>query len=214
MATVRVVDLISRALTLLQDPNAVRWPVLELQQWLNDSYREIMALRPDANSVTGQFTCASGPRQVLTTQFSEAFALLDVLRNLGDSSKGRAVRAVARKVLDDQFPDWYTERETENIEFYVPVPSQRKEFLVYPPAKDTAVLEVVYAVLPTAHSMSEAQLLNPESTDTINLDDGYANAMLDYMLFRAYSKDTDAGNSERAVLYRQSMVSSLTSKTT
>ena len=47
MATVKVVDLIYRAKTILQDTTSVRWALSELQWWLNDGYRDTSNLRPD-----------------------------------------------------------------------------------------------------------------------------------------------------------------------
>jgi len=72
MAVVKVVDLIARAKTILQDEDSVRWSLSELQWWLNDGYRETLILRPDSNTITAEFPCAVGPRQVITTTFPNA----------------------------------------------------------------------------------------------------------------------------------------------
>ena len=52
MATIKVIDVIKRVEDVIQDSN-VRWPRLELQNWINESYLQIVLLRPDANSKTG-----------------------------------------------------------------------------------------------------------------------------------------------------------------
>jgi len=45
---------------------------------------------------------------------------------------------------------------------------------------------------------------------TINIDDIYANALVDYMLYRAYSKDAEyAGNAQRAVAHYTAFSNSL-----
>ena len=49
MATFKVIDIISRVESVLQD-SGVRWPRVELQSWLNESYLSIVLLRPDANA--------------------------------------------------------------------------------------------------------------------------------------------------------------------
>lgn len=215
MATVKVVDLISRAQTILQDTSAVRWPVLELQGWLNDAYREIILARPDANTQTGTFTCAEGTRQVLTTGFPNALRLIEVTRNVAATSSKRAIRLVDRKILDDQRVGWHAENNSVNIEHYMFDPRLPKEFLVYPPATTAAQLEVVYASVPTAHALSEADLSNPGTTEVIRIDDSYANAMLDYMLYRAYTKDAEyAANAQRAVSHYQAMMASIGVKST
>jgi hypothetical protein len=214
MATVKVVDLIARAQIILQDTTSVRWPVSELQYWLNDSYREITIIRPDANTQTGTFTCAAGARQDLTTGFSAATRLMDVTRNVAATSDKKAVRLIDRQSLDDQRPGWYGETGSVDIQLYMFDPVVPKEFLVYPPATTSAQLEVVYASIPLAHAMSDAELIDGTDTTTINLGDSYANAILDYMLYRAYSKDAEyAANAQRAVAHYQAMQASIGAKT-
>ena len=75
MATVKVIDIIERVEHVLQDSN-VRWPRLELQSWINESYLAITLLRPDANAKADTFTCAAGSRQVLTKTGGEDFLRL------------------------------------------------------------------------------------------------------------------------------------------
>lgn len=210
MATAKVVDLISRAQTLLQDTTSVRWPVLELQGWLNDSYRETVNLRPDANTATGEFTCVAGARQVVTTTFASALRVIEVVRNTAVSSAKGAVRLVNRRMLDDQRRNWYAETQTVDIQHYMYDPRLPKEFLVYPPATTAARLEVIYSSVPLAHALTEVQLTNPATADVIRIDDSYFNALLDYVLYRAYSKDADyASNAQRAVAHYQAFQSAL-----
>lgn len=210
MATVKVVELVSKAQTLLQDTTQVRWPVLELQGWLNDSYREAVNLRPDANTQTGEYVCIAGARQVLTGTFANALRLIEVVRNTATTSAKGAVRIVNRRMLDDQRRNWYAETQTVDIQHYMFDPRLPKEFLVYPPATTAARLEVIYSSVPTAHTLTEAQLINTATTEVIRLDDSYANALLDYMLYRAYSKDADyAANANRAVAHYQAFQNAL-----
>jgi hypothetical protein len=210
MATVKVVEVVSRAKTILQDTTSVRWPVLELQGWLNDAYREISNLRPDANTQTGTFTCVAGARQVLTAGFASATRLIEVVRNVATTSNKGAVRLVNRRQLDDQRRTWYSETASVNIDHYVFDPRLPKEFLVYPPATTSAQLEVIYASVPTAHALSESQLNDPATAETIRLDDSYANVLLDYILYRAYSKDAEyTANANRAAAHYQAMQNAL-----
>lgn len=214
MATVKVVDIVLRAQTILQDMTGVRWPPLELQLWFNDSYREIVNVRPDVNTETGTFTCAAGPRQVLTTAFANATRLIDIVRNVASASNKAAVRLVDRNILDDQRKAWYDETQSINIDHYMFDPRLPKEFMVYPPATTTAQLEVVYTQVPAAHTLTEAQLINPATTEVIRIDDSYSNVILDYILYRAYSKDADyAANATRAVAHFQAFQSALGVKT-
>lgn len=210
MSTVKVVEIVSKAQTLLQDTTNVRWPVAELQGWLNDGYREVVNLRPDANTQTGTFTCSTGARQVITDVFSSALRVIEVVRNTASASDKRAVRLIDRRILDEQRRTWYAETANATIQYYMFDPRLPKEFLIYPPASTDAELEVVYSSVPTAHTLSEAQLIDSGTAEVIKLDDNYANALLDYILYRAYSKDAEyAANAQRAVAHYQAMQSAL-----
>ena len=210
MASVKLVELVSKTQTLLQDTTGVRWPVLELQGWFNDGYREIVNLRPDANTQTGEFVCVAGARQSITTSFPNALRLIEVMRNTAVTSAKGAVRLVNRRALDDQRRNWYAETQTVDIQHFMFDPRIPKEFLVYPPASTAARLEISYSSVPQAHTLTEAQLINPATTEVIRLDDSYANALIDYVMYRAYSKDAEyATNSTRAVAHYQAFQNAL-----
>lgn len=213
MATVKVIDIISRAQTLLQD-TGVYWLVTELQDWLNDGYREVLLLRPDANAIVDEMVCAAGVRQLITDFDAEALTIIDVVRNTATSSKQRGVRQVDRKSFTDQNPDWYTTKSSVDIQFFMVDGALPKEFLVYPPALSTAEVEVVYAKIPTPHALSAVQLVASDTAETIKLDDAYANILLDYIIYRAHSKDTDKANIEVAALHKQAMNNALVGKKT
>ena len=214
MATVKVIDIIKRVEHVLQDEN-VRWPRLELQNWINESYLAIVLLRPDANAKTNTFTCSAGSRQVLTAQFSSALALLDITRNLASTSAKKVVRIVQRSDLDDQKPTWHNETQSVNIQHYTHDPRQPKEFFVYPPATTDAQLEVVYTDTPSSHALS-ASALDPAGSDStvISLDDIYMSPIIDWVLYRAYSKDAEnVANEQRAAASYQAFTAAIGAKT-
>ena len=202
MSTVKVTDIIRRVEDVLQDTN-IRWPRTELQNWMNESYLAITLARPDANAKTGSFTCAAGTRQTLTKAtsdggFPSGLRLLDVTRNLATSSGYKVIRLVARSVLDDQRPAWHAETGTTAIQHFTFDPRQPKEFFVYPPATTAAEIEVVYTDSPGATTLTESQL-DPAGSDAtvILLDDIYMSPMIDWILYRAYSKDAEYGANEQ-----------------
>ena len=210
MATVKVVDLIVRAQTLLQDEDSVRWTVTELQYWLNDAYKETIGLRPDANTQTAEYTCVAGPRQVITGSFPNAIRLVEVVRNLASTSNKTSIRLTDRRSLDTQQRSWYSETPTASVELYMFDPRTPKEFLVYPPASTAARLEVIYSVLPADHTLTASQLVNPATTETIRIDDIFATALFDYMLYRAFSKDAEqTAMMQRAVAHYQAFQNAL-----
>jgi hypothetical protein len=197
MSTVKVTDIIRRVEDVLQDTN-IRWPRTELQNWMNESYLAITLARPDANAKTGSFTCAAGTRQVLSSEFPSSLRLLDVTRNLATNSGYKVIRLVARSVLDDQRPAWHAETGTTAIQHFTFDPRQPKEFFVYPPATTAAEIEVVYTDSPGATTLTESQL-DPAGSDAtvILLDDIYMSPMIDWILYRAYSKDAEYGANEQ-----------------
>jgi hypothetical protein len=214
LATIKVREVIKRVEDVLQDSN-VRWPRIELQNWLNESYLQIVQLRPDSNAKTGTFTCVAGTRQSITTGFSSALRIIDIVRNLASTSDKKVVRLINRSVLDDQRPAWHTDTATVNIQNYTFDVRQPKSFFVFPPATTAAQLEVVYADLPTAHALS-ASNLDPasSSTDVILVDDTYISAIIDWILYRAFSKDAEfAANAARAGAHYQTFMSSIGTKT-
>ena len=174
-----------------------------------------MQLRPDSNAKTGTFTCVAGTRQTITTGFASALRIIDIVRNLASASDKKVVRLINRSVLDDQRPAWHTDTATVNIQNYTFDVRQPKSFFVYPPATTAAQLEVVYADLPTAHALSAANL-DPasSSSDVILIDDTYVSAILDWILYRAFSKDAEfAANAARAGAHYQTFMSSIGTKT-
>jgi hypothetical protein len=186
---VAVADIITRAQTILQDVTGTRWPTAELLNWLNDSYKEIVQARPDLYPVsTPSFACVAGTRQTAPTG---ALRMIDVVRN-GSGTK-RAVRLIDRRILDDQLPNWHSAAGVTEIQHWMFDPRTPREFLVYPPASSGATLEIVYSAVPAAHA---------SATGNIAIIDSYANVMLDYILYRAYTKDAEyTANAQRAVAH-------------
>ena len=218
MAVSKVVDIVKRAQTILQDTTATRWPLTELQGWLNDAYKEIVIFRPDANAASAVVTLAAGARQkchdTASINLPNLLRVIDVVRNTHVQSDQRAIRRTDRRILDDQRPQWYAETPTYTVQHYVFDDRLPHEFLVYPPANAGTTVELVYSSCPTPHLLTEAQLGNAATADTIKLDDVYANALLDYILYRAYSKDAEyAANGARAQAHYQAFATALGVKT-
>lgn len=205
MATTKVVDILDRAGIILQDNTNVRFPNEELLKFFNDSQKEVVLHRPDANMVNTTFDCVTGSKQTLP---SAALRLIEVIRNVG----GRAVTQVHRRILDETLPNWHESTAgTNKIEHFVYDPADPKNFYVYPKAiSATHSLEIVYSSSPSEIAISNF------ATDTtvISIDDVYSNCLLDYVLYRSYQKDSEfAGNAQRAMMHYQSFANALGIKT-
>lgn len=202
MATIQVNHLISRAANIAQDQTNIRWPQTEWLDWLNDAQREVVLLKPQASvkNESVQLTAGSTKQSIPVA----GIQLIDVPRNMGSggSTAGAAVRLTTREVLDAQVPTWHSDANVGGvIKHYCFDPRDPKTFYVYPKAPATAwYVEVIYAANPTDCSLG----------GTIQIDDIYANALLNLMLYRAYSKDADyAQNGQLAQAYYAAAMTSL-----
>ena len=205
MAIIKAKDIIARAGDILFDTTQVRWPEAELLRWLNDAQREVVLQRPDAKAINESVSLVVGSRQSIPPT---GLRLIDVIRNMGAGTiPGRAIVMVDRAVLDAQRPLWHTETNTaKEAKHFVFDARDPKRFYVYPPVETakTFSVEVVYSVAP-------ADCVSGESL--IDLDDIYAGPVLDWILFRAYSKDSEfAGNTNRAATHYQAFYSSIGAK--
>lgn len=64
--------------------------------------------------------------------------------------------------------------------------------------------------MPAPHTLTEEQLGSIVTAEMIRIDDTYANAIQDYILYRAYTKDSDQqGNAARAVAHFQAFQNAL-----
>jgi len=201
MATIRVIDVIDKAEEILQDTSNTRWSQQTLLDYLNDAQREIVLFRPDSNTVNTSFTLSQSAKQSLP---ATALRLLDIYKNL--SPNKNPITLIERRVLDDQVDDWY-DKTSLYVEHYVYNPIDPKAFYVYPyPSASGHTIEIIYSSSPSDISISDFT----SDTDTITLDDIYANAILDYMLYRAYQKDSEyAGDIQKAAVYYSSFQNAL-----
>ena len=207
MATITGQSLIQRAQTLIYDTTGVRWSPAELLGYLNDGQREVVLLRPEAcvKNVSQQLT-ANSTKQPLP---ADGVSLVDVVRNMGanGTTAGRVIRIVSREILDAQYPNWHVDANAGgDVRHYTYDLRDPKNFYVYPKSPSTAwYVEIVYSASPVDTDGVGAM---------IGIDDIYANALIDYILYRAYSKDAEyAQNGQLAIAHYTAFSNSLGVKT-
>lgn len=205
-----VQSVLERAATIIQDQTNVRWPLAELLGWYNDARREVAIVRPDLYATTQVMPLVAGTRQDLPNGTTPAglpagSRFLDAIRNVSSAGVvGKAVRVVEREVLDAQKPDWHTEAGSTDIKHFMFDERTPRVFYVYPPATAGHKLEIAYSQTPTD------TLLANVATDTLEQEDIYAGAIVDYLCYRAFSKDAEyAGNANRAATHYQQFMNSL-----
>lgn len=194
--TISAQSIIRRAVETLQDTTSVRWPVNELVRYLNDGQREIVLYRPDSMVTNATVTCVAGTKQALPTN---GVKLIEVIRNAAATSAKKSVRMINREILDAQIPGWHNLAGVNEVLHFMYDPRDPKTFYVYPPATTSAQLDIVYSAYPTDITETADGVLYTAVTGNISLPDIYGNAILDYILYRAYTKDSEyAGNVQRA----------------
>lgn len=206
MATITVASILTKVSTILQDPTNIRWPTDELVLWLNDGQREVALYKPNAFVVNNAVVCAAGTKQTLP---AAALSLIDIVRNMGTNgtTPGNSIRAVSREILDTQVPNWHSSTPSAVTKHYVYTPLDPKTYYVYPPqpASGQGYVELVYVSAPT----------DATSGGNITIDDIYVTPLIDYILYRAYSKDAEyANNATLAVGYYQQFQALLQGKVT
>jgi len=199
MGTIVAETLIDKVQTQLHDITGIRFGSAELLGWLNDGVSEIANLKPDACALAAAVKSSAGSRQELPVT---GFQLIDVIRNMGTdgTTAGQAVTRQDRALFDSAKPGWSSETPTATAKHWLFDLRDPVGFYVYPPADGTGYLEIIYASVPSAI----------EEDAAIPINDIYGPVLIDYILSRAYAKDTDAAaNGERSSGHYQRFITAL-----
>lgn len=200
-----VSELLDNVREVIQDGLAVRWSDAELIDYLNDAVRSAIMIKPDINPITEVFVCVEGYKQNWSSLTTELVQLLDVISNTtAGGGTETPITFVKRNVMDLELPTWRTAPLNTTIQHYMYDPRQRDVFYVYPPAQAGATIEVCYTGVPD---------LATDVTDEVPLIDIYAPALTNYVIWRAYTKDSDfAGNIQLAGGYYSAFFQLITGK--
>lgn len=203
--TISAQSIIQRVVKALNDETSVRWTIPELARYFNDGQREIAALRPDSTSTRINHPLVAGYKQSLPANGTK---LIDINANAA-GTKG-AVTKVSDSMLSQQMRNWRNIPGTAEILHYTYDDREPKCFEVYPPALNTAVLDLEYSALPADIPEPALGTTFVNVTGNFSMGDLFANALQHYILFRCYSKDTEyTANPGMAQSYQQAYVNDL-----
>lgn len=188
--------------TTLYDINRDSWSDSELLEWYNSAIPAIIANRPDAHYSREIFLCREGAAQTLP---DKGIRLIRVDNNVG----GDVVRFRDRDMMDKDIPGWMSE-EGEEVEYFSMDDRYPRTFYIYPTPPAGHQINIVFSSLP-----EEVKITNFETDQTIiSIDDTYQDAIFDYVMFRALSKDAEfADSAQRAVTHLNAFNGFLGSKT-
>lgn len=176
---IKVAKVIRRVNTQLADTRWLRWPLVELCDYFNDAIRAVILARPDAGAVSLRLKCVRESRQEIP---ADVLRLLQLTR----VTYGNALMPIPRDVLSVQYPNWHSVSGTP--ERYVYSEMTPHEYYLFPFPDRAMTVEAVGVKIPP-----EVQLNSLEDVIEVAIDDVYINPLVDWMLYRAFSKDAAGG---------------------
>ena len=184
--TIEVADMLSRVSYLLNDEDMIRWTQAERIDWGNEAMAAIINRRPDAFAARAIVPLIGGTYQTIP---ETSTMLLDVVRNIGadGATPGRAIRRSDRQLLDDSDPDWHTVTPRAQVRQFTFDDRVPTVFYVYPPAITGTQVELIVAQLPDP-------ITSTDSEGDYELGPEYAEALVNYICYRARSKDSEEGS--------------------
>lgn len=193
--TIPVQDIIDRVTDLLLDKDrnddGARWTDAELIRWINDSRMAILTRDPSMCSKVANFTLVGGTYQTIP---ADGVQLLDIIRNMGIDglTPGRAIRRTDRQAIDDYDLYWHAATPSAEISQFTYDDRTAKVFFVLPPAVAGTKILGSYAAIP-----AEITAL----VDSLDLDLEGMDAVVNYVCYRAKSKDSEYANAAEAAAF-------------
>jgi hypothetical protein len=180
---------IARSILNDTDSTSYRYTTSDLLQFGNDALDQMVTLIPSLFYTQGEVECVEGALQSIN--FDEARALVDVI----GVKDGSAVIPCDKKALDTFSPSWINSA-TGAAKNWMAAPNDPIRFYVYPPSPDAQVLDVIYVRTPEEY----------EADDPTGVPETYADAVADYIVYRAESRDDEHVISQRVQAYYQSFL--------
>lgn len=202
MSLITANEVLIKCNILLNDPAFVRWPKVELLDYLNDAEKAIVIRRPDAFCAdVDSFVCSAGTKQTLP---DDALRLIDIVRN----ESGRAIRGpFERDTLDTNYPDWYAGDTATFAELFIYDERNPKTFYLYPGVVQGSAITLVYSKSPPPIALTEVEV------SYLSLDDIYVNAIVEWILYRCYMKDAEyAANPNKSMMHQNAFKTQLGEK--
>lgn len=186
--TVYVADVLGRVNTQLRDPGFIRWTKPELLEYFNDAVRAVVLSRPDASASVIDFVCVAGVRQQLP---DDVYQLIDIV----GQTTGRAVVSADRVTLDTADPMWRVTTGEPAAEAYLYNPLLPHYFLLFPGVASGISLNIAVSLYPQEIPL---EALDEEDPVAMPISDIFINPVVDWCLYRAFSKDAPGQDSNLA----------------
>jgi hypothetical protein len=178
-------DVITTARYILNDTSSSspRQSDDELLGYVNEGVKTVQTLRPELFSTVGDFLCQVGQCEQ-SLVFASATALIEVLSIHG----GAAVTQFDLDAMNRFNPGWRTDAEGAAKQ-WARFSNDQLKFFIYPKAPADQTIDVRYVRTPAVFALAD------QITD---LPLGLQPALVDFVVYRAESKDNEHVLSQRA----------------
>lgn len=115
---------------------------------------------------------------------------------------GSLIRRVSRTMQTAMNHNWEGETPEQEVIEYMYDPRNPKEFYVYPPNDGTGVVRAVYTRLPDPlQTIAQIGSEVAWGAQELPIPDEYAEAIANFVLHRAFSKDTEWARDDKRALH-------------
>lgn len=190
----QVSTLINDVAKELGDPSMVTWNRPTLISLLNQAVKQVILVRPDANSVTENITLVAGTKQSLSV---DSLRLLKAVRNMGatGSTPGKSLKYVDSETLDAFDPDWHSNTPVSIITSYTYDESTPSVMFVNPPSDGTTQIEIQVSKIPVELDVNMDDITFNDPATVIGLKDIYSNPLMEWILYKAFSFESSSSAS-------------------
>lgn len=194
---IRLKNLVQSAAIQLYDENQSNWSEPELIFWIEEALGALAALRPDLFTKTETIPLVPGGRQETPAESARIIRVLGTRES--ESGPMRSVTRFDMRSMNAAHPNWEAASPGKARQYTTR--SDADVFWLYPPQPDPAHYAVVeHVAIPQTvdHDAPEYD------TFEIDLDPRFQRSLVDYVLYRAYAKDSDVGaQGQRAMTHYQ-----------
>lgn len=210
-------DVLSRARTVLQDAGSTRWLLPELLDWINDGLRSVALYKPTAISETKVLELDEGTYQELAPGQQLLRARRNITSAAGATPRvgGPVITPIAREILDAQNPNWHDNNSvpfSATVRHIMSDVMDPRVFYVFPGNDGTGKIEATVSKEPAGLEIASGADANDIASYTMELPISpiYLDPLLDFVLYRAFSKDMQlAGSAQRSVAHYQNFMNAL-----
>lgn len=211
-------DVFEKVGILLNDTGELsvrRWPLSELCGWLNDGIGAIVLQKPSATAKSVVLPLVRGTLQSIPNGY---ISILRPVRNMKSPASDRQPRRTISVVSEEQIssinPTWHDEysvRYHQQVKHFIFDEANPRSFYVYPGNDGAGAIELVLCAAPTKIEPIDSNDKDLASyAVAIPLEDIYAGVLIDYVIYRARSKDAqETGSANRAALHYQQFANAL-----